>query len=106
MIGTLRALGMTTGGVRRIFLMRSARIVGKGLLWGNVVALALLAVQHFTHLITLDPSGYMLSEVPICVEWWWLVALNVGTVAAIVLLMALPTMIISFIKPDTSIRYQ
>ena len=48
----------------------------------------------------------MLSEVPISVEVWWWLALNVGTVAVIVLLMVIPTMIISFIKPETTIRYQ
>ena len=75
-------------------------------MWGNVIGLAICALQRWGHIVQLDPSGYMLSEVPISVELWWLLALNVGTVAVIVLLMVIPTMIISFIKPDTSIRYQ
>ena len=106
MIGTLRALGMTTGGVRRIFLMHSARIVGKGLLWGNVVALALLAVQHFTHLITLDPSGYMLAEVPVAQSVWWLVAVDVAVPVAMLLCMIIPVGITARIKPEQTIRYQ
>lgn len=106
MIGTLRALGMTTGGVRRIFLMRSARIVGKGLLWGNVVALALLAVQHFTHLITLDPSGYMLAEVPVAQSVWWLVVVDVAVPVAMLLCMIIPVGITARIKPEQTIRYQ
>lgn len=106
MIGLLKAMGMRNGAIQRVFLYRSLYIVARGAVWGNVIGLAICALQRWGHIVKLDPSGYMLSEVPICVEWWWLVALNVGTVAAIVLLMALPTMIISFIKPDTSIRYQ
>ena len=106
MIGLLKAMGMRNGAIQRVFLYRSFYIVGRGALWGNVIGLAICALQRWGHIIKLDPSGYMLSEVPICIEWWWLVALNVGTVAVIVVLMVIPTMIISFIKPDTTIRYQ
>ena len=106
MIGTLRALGMTTAGVRRIFLLRSARIVGKGLLWGNVVAVAVLAVQRFTHLITLDPSGYMLAEVPVAQSVWWLVAIDLAVPVVMLLCMTIPVGITARIKPEQTIRYQ
>lgn len=106
MIGILRALGMTTASVRRIFLLRSARIVGKGLLWGNVVAVAVLAVQRFTHLITLDPSGYMLAEVPVAQSVWWLVAIDVAVPVVMLLCMIIPVGITARIKPEQTIRYQ
>lgn len=106
MIGILRALGMTTASVRRIFLLRSARIVGKGLLWGNVVAVAVLAVQRFTHIITLDPSGYMLAEVPVAQSVWWLVAIDVAVPVVMLLCMIIPVGITARIKPEQTIRYQ
>lgn len=106
MIGLLKAMGMRNGAIQRIFLYRSLYIVARGAAWGNAIGLAICALQRWGHIIKLDPSGYMLSEVPISIELWWWLALNVGTVAVIVLLMVIPTMIISFIKPDTSIRYQ
>ena len=106
MIGLLKAMGMRNGAIQRVFLYRSLYIVSRGALWGNIVGLAICALQHWGHIVKLDPSGYMLSEVPISVELWWWLMLNVGTVAVIVLLMVIPTMIISFIKPETTIRYQ
>ena len=106
MIGLLKAMGMRNGAIQRVFLYRSLYIVARGALWGNAVGLVICALQRWGHIIKLDPSGYMLSEVPISVEVWWWLALNVGTVAVIVLLMVIPTMIISFIKPETTIRYQ
>lgn len=106
MIGLLKAMGMRNGAIQRVFLYRSLYIVARGALWGNAIGLAICALQRWGHIIKLDPSGYMLSEVPISVELWWWLLLNVGTVAVIVLLMVIPTMIISFIKPDTTIRYQ
>lgn len=106
MIGLLKAMGMRNGAIQRVFLYRSLYIVVRGVLWGNVIGLEICALQRWGHIVKLDPSGYMLSEVPISIELWWWLTLNVGTVVAIVLLMALPTMIISFIKPDTTIRYQ
>ncbi|MBR4148554.1 MAG: FtsX-like permease family protein, partial [Rikenellaceae bacterium] len=106
MIGLLKAMGMRNGAIQRVFLYRSLYIVARGALWGNIVGLVICALQRWGHIVKLDPSGYMLSEVPISVEVWWWLALNVGTVAVIVLLMVIPTMIISFIKPETTIRYQ
>ena len=106
MIGLLKAMGMRNGAIQRVFLYRSLYIVARGALWGNAIGLVICALQRWGHIIKLDPSGYMLSEVPISVELWWWLLLNVGTVAVIVLLMVIPTMIISFIKPDTTIRYQ
>ena len=106
MIGLLKAMGMRNGAIQRVFLYRSLYIVARGALWGNIIGLAICALQRWGHIVKLDPSGYMLSEVPISVELWWWLMLNVGTVAVIVLLMVIPTMIISFIKPETTIRYQ
>lgn len=106
MIGLLKAMGMRNGAVQRIFLYRSIYIVGRGVLWGNIAGLALCAAQHWGHFVKLDPAGYLLSEVPIGFGAGWWIGLNIGTVAVIVASMVLPTLIVSFIKPETTIRYQ
>lgn len=106
MIGLLKALGMRNGAVQRIFLYRSLYIVSRGVIWGNVAGLALCAAQYWGHFIKLDPAGYLLSEVPIGIGAWWWIGINAGTVVVIVALMAIPTLIVSFIKPETTIRYR
>jgi lipoprotein-releasing system permease protein len=106
MIGTLKALGMKNGAVRRIFLFRSAYILLAGLLMGNIVGIGLSLLQKQTSLIKLDESGYFLSSVPIELGWKWIVALNAGTLAVILALLVIPTNIVSRISPSTTIRYQ
>lgn len=106
MIGVLKALGMTNRALQKMFLIRSSFIILRGMLWGNIAGLGLSLVQYFTHAIKLDSTGYFLTHVPIKLEMWWILALNAGTFIVILALLAIPAMIISYIRPDTTIRYQ
>lgn len=105
MIGVLKALGMTNGAIQKVFVLRSFRIVLTGMLWGNVAGLGISLAQKFTGLVTLDSSGYLISEVPIDIGWWW-VLLNACVPLAMVFLLTVPAMVVSRIKPDRTIRYQ
>lgn len=106
MIGLLKALGMDNGQLRRIFLYRAGFITLRGLAWGNLIGLGACLLQHEFHIVKLNAEGYMLSEVPVALGWGWWWLLNAGFVAAIVLLLLLPTHIVSSVKPDESIRYE
>lgn len=106
MIGSLKALGMRNGAIRRMFLYRAARLFVAGALWGNVVALALVGVQAVWHPVELNPSGYMLTELPVRVEWWSVLLLNVGAMAVTVLTMLLPSAMIARISPSESLKYK
>lgn len=106
MIGLLKTLGMRNGALRRIFLYRAAFITLRGLLWGNAAGLLLCAIQKYFHVVKLSSEGYLLSEVPIALEWGWWLALNAGVVAVIVALLVLPTYILSSVKPEQTIRYE
>lgn len=104
MIGLLKAMGMENRRIRRIFLYRAAFIVGRGLLWGNLAAGALCWLQLRFHLLRLDPSGYMLSEVPVAVgAGWWLVV-DVAAAAAILALLLAPATLVARIRPDEAIK--
>lgn len=105
MIGLLKTMGMTNGALRRIFLYRALFIVVRGVFWGNVIGLGLCLVQYWFHLVRLDPTGYILSEVPVSVGLGWWLLLNVGVIAVILLLLLLPASIVSTVKPDRAIRY-
>ena len=106
MIGLLKALGMGSGDLRRIFLWRAAFVTLRGLAWGNATGLALCLVQQWTHLVKLSAEGYLLSEVPVALDWGWWLALNTGFMAVIVALLVIPTAVVSTVKPEETIRYE
>lgn len=106
MIGLLKAFGMRNGTLRRIFLYRAGFIALRGMAWGNGVGLVLCAVQQAFGLVKLDAEGYLLSQVPVALEWSWWVPLNLGALAVIVALLVIPTHIVSQIRPVEAIRYQ
>lgn len=106
MIGSLKALGMRNGAIRRMFIYRAARLFAVGALWGNVVALVLVGVQAVWHPVELNPSGYMLTYLPVKVELWRVVLLNVGALAVTVVVMLLPSAMIARISPSESLKYK
>ena len=104
MIGVLKSMGMTDGAVTRVFLLRSARVVGKGLLWGNLVALAICLVQKWFRVITLDPANYFVKYVPIELNFGTLLLLNVVSAVAILLIMSLSAVFIAKVSPEKTMR--
>lgn len=105
MIGTLKALGMRTSVIRRVFLYRSMLLFLKGAAWGNVVALLLIAVQAIWEPVKLDPTGYMLSTLPVSVGWW-LLWLNVAVFVVAVVVMVLPSTVVARLRPESSLKYK
>ena len=105
-IGLLKAMGASNGLIRSIFLRRSCRILLIGMAIGNVVGIGLCLIQRFTNVISLSPESYYLSAVPIELNIWHIIALNVGTMVLWVLMLLLPTMLINNVRPSKSIRFE
>ncbi len=106
LIGIIKALGADNRFVRRIFITQSAFLVGKGLLWGNIIGLALAALQYFTHLIPLDATTYYVSYVPIAFPWLGLLALNIGTILLSFLILLAPSAIATRISPAKVMHFE
>lgn len=106
MIGILKALGENNQSIRKIFLYVSFFLIGKGMLWGNVIGISLCLIQSYFRVITLDPSIYYLDAVPIDLNIVSLVVLNIGTLAAAMLMMLGPSYLITRIDPARSIRFE
>ena len=106
MIGLLKALGATDTSIRGIFILMAVRLVGRGLLAGNAVALALLLLQERTHILPLDPDAYYLDYVPVDINWLAVAALNAAAVAVSFALLILPSHIIATLSPAETMRYE
>ena len=105
MIGILKAVGSEDSSIRKIFLYQAAYLIGKGLLWGNLIGLGLAFLQLKTGIITLDPSSYYIKTVPVNLNLVHILLLNAGTMAAIILMLIVPSQLISRITPVKAIRY-
>jgi lipoprotein-releasing system permease protein len=105
MIGILKALGSQDITIRRVFLYQAAYLIGKGLLWGNLVGIGLAFLQLQTGFVTLDPSSYYIKTVPVNLELTHILLLNAGSMAAILFMLLVPTKLISRITPVKAIRY-
>ena len=105
-IGILKALGASNASVRKAFLYLAMLIIGKGMLWGNIVGLGLCAVQKFTGLIPLDPANYYLDRVPIEFNWLFILAVNAVMFVLSVLILIVPSHLISRIYPTKAMRFE
>jgi lipoprotein-releasing system permease protein len=105
-IGILKSLGANNRFIRQVFLYESVFFIGKGLLWGNIIALILCWIQWKFGVIVLDQDNYFLSKVPISINMIQLLLINAGAALAILLMLILPSSIVSKISPETSIKYR
>ncbi len=105
-IGLLRALGLQRSSVRSIFIHMGMRLVGLGLLIGNVAAIGLLAVQQEFRLVSLDPEMYYLRYVPVEFSWPGIVAINIGIVVAAWSIMIIPAMSAARIDPAKTMQFE
>ncbi len=106
LIGTLKALGADNRFVRRIFLAQAALLIGKGVLWGNIIGLGLAALQYWAHLIPLEAATYYISYVPVAFPWSWIIAINVLTIGLSLLILLLPSMIITRVSPAKVMHFE
>jgi len=105
-IGLLKALGADSRLIRRIFLHHSAKLLLIGLAIGDVIGVLVCMLQKHFHIVTLDPTNYYLSSVPIELNIWTLVLLNIGTMLLWFVMLLLPTALINNISPSKSIRFE
>jgi lipoprotein-releasing system permease protein len=103
-IGLLKALGMKNSNLQKIFLYEAAYIIGKGLLWGNLLALSLCFIQINFGILKLDESNYYLKEVPVLMNFWHLILLNFGTLFICMLMLIIPSYFIGKISPVKAIK--
>ena len=105
MIGVLKALGSSNTSIRKIFLYNALYLIIKGLFWGNLIGLLFLLIQKYFGIITLNPETYYVSEVPVYLSFLVVFLLNFGTLILSLLMLIIPSYIITKINPSKSIKF-
>lgn len=105
MIGVLKALGSRDSAIRKIFLYNAIYIIGRGLLWGNIFAIALCLLQYHFGIINLNQESYYVSVVPINLSILHIFYINLGTLLICTLMLIIPSYIITKISPVKAIRF-
>ena len=106
MIGIMKALGARNSTIRHTFLWLSTFIIGRGLLWGNVIGIGPVLLQQATGIVKLDPQTYYVSEAPMELNIPFILLLNLCTLLACVLVLVGPSYLVSRIHPARSMRYE
>lgn len=105
MIGIMKAIGANNWVIRKIFLYNAAHLILRGLFWGNLVGIGVLFVQKYFGVIKLNPENYYVTEAPVAFSVPYIVALNIGTVLVCLLVLLIPSYIITKISPVKAIRF-
>lgn len=106
MIGVLKALGSDNWSIRKLFLYNASYIIFRGLFWGNLIGISILSLQYYFGLITLNSETYYVKEAPVSIDVWHILLLNFGTLLLCVLMLIIPSWIITKISPVKAIKFE
>lgn len=105
MIGILKALGATNWSIRKMFLYNAFYLIFKGLIYGNIIGIGLLLIQKYFGVIQLDPSSYHVKVAPVLIRFSDVLLLNVGVIVISMLVLLIPSILITKISPVKAIRF-
>lgn len=106
MIGILKALGSGNKAIARVFLWFGAFVIGRGLLWGNIIGIGLVVLQKYTGLVKLDAATYYVSTVPVEFNIPIILLINIGTLLISLLVLIAPSCLVATVHPAKSMRYE
>lgn len=105
MIGILKSVGANNWQIRKIFLYNAFYLIVKGLFWGNFIGIGLVLIQKYFGVIQLNPENYYVNEAPVYLNWMYILLLNLGTIVICLLVLLIPSFIITKISPVKAIRF-
>jgi len=106
LIGILKAMGAANWTIQKIFLFNAFYLIGLGMLFGNLFGIGIGLLQYNSHIFTLDEASYYMSFVPIQFNFSDLILLNTGTLLICLLVMIIPSMLVSKITPVKAILFK
>ena len=105
MIGILKSLGANNWSIRKVFLYNAFYLIVRGLFLGNLIGIGLLLFQKYFSIIKLNPESYYVNVAPVDINLWYILLLNTGTVFICILVLLIPSYIITNITPSKSIHF-
>ncbi|TMM58054.1 ABC transporter permease [Maribacter algarum] len=107
MIGILKALGSSNWSIRKVFLYNATYLIGIGLLWGNIIGLGVIWLQSKYKLFKFpNPKEYYIEYIPVHINFWTILILNIGVLLLCLLMLLLPSYIITKITPVKAIKFE
>lgn len=106
MVGLLKALGASNWTIQKIFLFHGAVIIFTGLLFGNLIGLAVCWLQQHYGLVSLPEDAYYISKIEVYIVWWQVALVNAGTFLICFLVLLIPTIIVKMIQPVRAIQFR
>lgn len=105
LIGLLKALGARNWEIRKLFLYQAFFIIFRGVIFGNIIGIGLcLLQQHFT-IVPLNPEVYYLDAVPIELNFWYILFLNIGTIILCTAALIIPSYVVTKISPIKALKF-
>lgn len=105
MIGILKSMGANNWTIRKIFLYNAFYLIIRGLFWGNLIGISMLLIQKYFGVIKLNPESYYVNQAPVEINLLYILALNIGTVVICLVVLLIPSYIITKISPAKTIRF-
>lgn len=107
MIGILKALGSENWSIRKIFLYNATYLIGIGLLWGNSIGLGIIWLQDNYRMFKFpNPKEYYIEYIPVHIDFLSILVLNIGVLLLCLLMLLLPSYIITKITPVKAIKFE
>ncbi len=107
MIGILKALGSSNWSIRKVFLYNATYLIGVGLFWGNLLGLGLLLAQEKYRMFKFpNPQEYYIDYIPVHLDVVTVLTLNIGVLFLCLLMLLIPSYIITKISPVKAIKFE
>ena len=106
MIGILKSLGASNLSIRKIFSSFAVMLVGKGIIIGDIIGIGLCLIQKYSGVISLNPSTYYIDKVPVDLNWWYFLLINVGVLFISSLIIFGSSFLMSIKKPASTMRWE
>jgi lipoprotein-releasing system permease protein len=106
MIGILKSIGANNWTIRKIFLYNASYLIIRGLFLGNTIGIGLLLIQKRFEIIKLPPENYFVSVAPVSINLIDIALLNIMTIVICLLILLIPSYIITKISPIKAIQFK
>ena len=107
MIGILKALGSPNWSIRKVFLYNATYLITIGLLWGNLIGLGIIWFQGTYRIFKFpNPKEYYIDYIPVHIDFPTVLILNLGVLILCLLMLLIPSYIITKITPVKAIKFE